>query len=102
MAVDKSEILAWLLSAGINPCHVDLYSSTHCSCLISETVSQEKAQEALFKPQTIKNVIAEVTYHSFCPILFIKSELVSPAQTQELRIIQGHEHKGGGYSGELP
>lgn len=100
VAVDKPEILAWLLTAGINslPCG-SLYSSKHCSWLMSETASQERAREAPGKPQTIKNVIAEVTYHSFCHILFIKSELISPAQTQELGITQGHEHQEVGILG---
>lgn len=79
---------------------MDLSIAQNIAAGLSQRQQVKREQER--QPQTIKNVIAEVTYHSFCPILFIKSELVSPAQTQELGITQGHEHPGGGNSGELP
>lgn len=53
------------------------------------------------KPQSFYNLILAVTFYHFCCILFVRSELVNPAHTQEKGILQRHEYQEEGTVGAI-
>ena len=58
-------------------------------------------------PQRFYYLTLEVTFHHFCHVLFVRSESVSPANTQRVGITQGREYQhvgitGGPLTGCLP
>lgn len=61
--------------------------------------SERVRQQAREKPQSFRNLISEMTSHYFQYVLFIRSEGLDSAHTQEERNTQGNDYHtclGGG------